>query len=65
MTEQERILYKFLESSISQLETILAELKPYWEESKEVSERLEYRKRMTLLIELKSQLKQLNKELKK
>lgn len=61
MTEQERILYKFLESSISQLETILTELKPYWEDSKEVSERLEFRKRMGLLIELKNQLKELKK----
>jgi hypothetical protein len=61
MTEQERILYRVLESSITQLETILDELKPYWEKSKDVEERLEYRKRMVLLFDLKKQLKELKK----
>lgn len=61
MTEQERILYRVLESSITQLETILDELKPYWEKSKDVEERLEYRKRMVLLVDLKKQLKELKK----
>lgn len=61
METSNKLLFSFLQFSIKELEIQLKEIKPYWKESTDENERLEYEKRLKILNDLKLQLKSLIK----
>ena len=61
MEQTNKILHSFLRYSIKEMEQQLKEIKPYWENSTDPNEQLEYQKRLGVLKDLKEQLKTLEK----
>jgi len=65
MKENDKITLSFLNYSIKELETLIREIKPYWENSTDSNEREEYKKKLEVLKELKKQSKLLEQKIKK
>jgi hypothetical protein len=59
MEQTNKILHSFLRYSIKEMEQQLKEIKPYWKNSTDPNEKLEYEKRLGVLNDLKEQLKTL------
>lgn len=57
MNKETKIFISFLLFSIKELETQLKELKPYLKDTTDFNDKLEYKKKLELIKELKKQVK--------